>query len=75
MLDSQGNIKLQGSPVQRDQFGAKLRDLVGSNASGANVTIYADPECAHRHVVDVMKECTAAGMGSIQLAVHDRSMQ
>ncbi len=61
-IDSVGHVYAGSTPVSLEELGRLLRQAVADNPVRQKVTVRADEEVAHKHVVAVMDACVQAGI-------------
>ncbi len=61
-VDRDGNLYAGSRPVSLDELNRLLRQAVADNPVRQKVTLRADEEVAHKHVVSVMDACVQAGI-------------
>jgi biopolymer transport protein ExbD len=61
-IDRDGGLDAGSRPVSRAELDRLLRQAVADNPARQKVTVRADEEVAHKHVVSVMDACVQAGI-------------
>lgn len=72
-IDRDGRLHAGSRPVTPEELDGLLRQAVADNPFRQKVTVRADQETAHKHVVAVMDACVRAGIEDyrVQSAVID----
>jgi biopolymer transport protein ExbD len=70
-IDENGNASLEGGDkLPLEWIGDKLQEVNAGNEAALTVVIRADELCDFRHVAEVVRQCQAAGIEKIQIAVR-----
>jgi biopolymer transport protein ExbD len=71
LIDREGKIFVDGSPVALDQVGAKVKER--QKVGGANVILKSDRETRYQSIADVMDRLLAVGVSDLSLPVIERA--
>jgi biopolymer transport protein ExbD len=66
-IDRDGRLYAGARPVSREELSRLLRQAAADNPARQKVTVRADEEVAHKHVVSVMDACVQAGIEDYQV--------
>jgi biopolymer transport protein ExbD len=66
-IDRDGRLYAGARPVSREELSRLLRQAAADNPARQKVTVRADEEVAHKHVVAVMDACVQAGIEDYQV--------